>query len=123
MIKREHVDSSLGDTIKPVIYGSVAAKLAGVKSRISMIIGTGYLFTTTTVKAKFLKFIAVFLDKIGLRCSSTVIFQNNDDCNEFINNGIIQQYKTRVVNGSGVNMELFITTTLPSMPVFLINCS
>lgn len=118
LMKREHVEASLGYTIKPVIYGAIAAKLAGVKRRTSMVTGTGYLFTATTLKAKILKVVALMLYRMGLSCAQTVIFQNQDDRNEFVENGLLKQEKTRIVNGSGVNMSHFTPEALPERMTF-----
>ena len=50
LFKREKPDLTLGYTIKPVIYGAIAAKKAKVKSIISMVTGVGYLFITDNFK-------------------------------------------------------------------------
>ena len=111
-------DVTLGYTIKPVIYGSIASKLAGIKNINSMITGAGYLFTSQTRKAKFLKKITLSLYKVGLSASDHVIFQNKDDKTEFIENKLVKADKTHIVNGSGVNMEKFHPTPLPQNITF-----
>lgn len=52
IMKAEKADATLGYTIKPVIYGSLAAWLAGVKNRTAMVTGAGYLFASKSLKAK-----------------------------------------------------------------------
>ena len=79
LFKNEKPDVTLGYTIKPVIYGSIAARLAGVKKINSMITGVGYVFTAQTFKAKIIRFFASILYKLGLSSSTNVIFQNRDD--------------------------------------------
>ena len=118
LIKREKPYATLGYTIKPAIYGAIAAKLAGVKSRTSMITGAGYLFTARTWKAKLTKLIGKMLYKVGLGCANHVVFQNNDDYAEFLQMGLVNEAQCNVVNGSGVNMEHFAVVPLPEMPVF-----
>ena len=118
LMKREKIEASLGYTIKPVIYGAIAAKLAGVRSRTSMVTGTGYLFTATTLKAKLLKFVALLLYRMGLKSAQTVVFQNQDDRNEFVENGLLKKEKSRIVNGSGVNMKHFTPEPLPEKITF-----
>lgn len=112
-------DTVLGYTIKPVIYGSIAAKLAGVININAMITGLGYLFVSNTKKAKLLQKISVILYKIGLGCANNVIYQNPDDRDEFIRRGIVKENKCHVVNGSGVNMERFPFSPLPKEFSFL----
>ena len=53
------------------------------------------------------------------KCSKKVFFQNQDDKNEFIQNGLIKDNKTAIINGSGVNLEKFKPTPLPQEPTFL----
>ena len=56
-MKKEKPDATLGYTVKPVVYGAIAAKFAGVKNINSMVTGGGYTFTATTLKARVLGFI------------------------------------------------------------------
>lgn len=109
LMKKEKFDASLGYTIKPVIYGSIAAKFAGIKNINAMVTGAGYLFSSTTLKAKLVGLIAKTLYKIGFACPHHIIFQNNDDKEEFIISGLASRKKCHVVNGSGVNMDWFQT--------------
>ena len=101
VIRQEKPDITLGYTIKPVIYGSIAACLAGVPNRNSMITGAGYLFTGTSLKAKILRTLALVLYRIGLGRVHRVIFQNPDDRAEFVSKGLLPASKCRAVNGSG----------------------
>lgn len=118
LMKSNKIEASLGYTIKPVIYGAIAARLAKVKSITSMVTGTGYLFTAKSIKSKVLKIVALMLYRMGFSCANTVIFQNQDDRNEFVENGLLKLNKTRVVNGSGVNMDHFVPTALPNRITF-----
>lgn len=118
LIRKIKPDVTFGYTIKPVIYGSIASKLAGVKNINSMITGAGYLFTSHTLKARVLKQFTLGLYKIGLSMSDHVIFQNNDDKTEFIENRLVNVEKTSVVNGSGVNMEKFSPSPFPQNIIF-----
>lgn len=118
VIRQEKPDITLGYTIKPVIYGSIAACLAGVPNRNSMITGAGYLFTGTSLKAKILRTLALVLYRIGLGCVHRVIFQNPDDRAEFVSKGLLPASKCRAVNGSGVNMEHFAPRPLPAQLTF-----
>lgn len=118
LMKKERPDATLGYTIKPAIYGAMAAKLAGVKSRTSMITGAGYLFTAKSVQAKLTGVIGKILYKMGLGCANHVVFQNEDDLRDFTKMHLVNIQKCAVVNGSGVNMEYFALAPLPEKPVF-----
>lgn len=113
MIRSEKPDITLGYTIKPVIYGAIAAKIAGVKNINSMITGVGYLFTAQTIKAKILRMLASILYKVGLGAADSIIFQNPDDKKEFIDRKLVNAKKCHIVNGSGVNMTRFTPTPYP----------
>lgn len=118
LIREEKPDVTLGYTIKPVIYGAIAAKLANVKNINSMVTGVGYVFTAKTTKAKIIKVFASILYRIGFKCSNTVIFQNKDDMNEFIERKLLKRKKCHLVNGSGVNMEKFKRAEFPARLTF-----
>ncbi len=118
LMKEEQPDATLGYTSKPVIYGSIAAKRAGVKSINCMVTGGGYTFTSKTVKAKLLGIIVRNLYRISLCKSNHVIFQNKDDLKEFCDKKLVKKEKCYVVNGSGVNMEKFMPQDYPKETTF-----
>ncbi len=118
LFKKEKPDVILGYTSKPVIYGSLAGKLAGVPHKVAMVTGAGYAFTAKTKKAKIIKLIMSILYKIGFICADTVIFQNSDDKQEFIKERLVKENKSYIVNGSGVNMEKFATEPYPEKITF-----
>ncbi len=94
-------------TIKPVIYGSFAAKKLGIPV-ISLITGLGFTFSRVTTKAKVLQSITEFLYRKALKSNKAVIFQNSDDLELFKNHKIVAQNQSlHVVNGSGINLEKF----------------
>lgn len=118
LMRKERPVCTLGYTIKPVIYGAIAAKLAGVGNINSMITGAGYLFISESRKARMLKRISFLLYRIGLACAHKVIFQNPDDRKEFTAHKLVSPEKCHVVNGSGVNMRKFHPSPLPSTITF-----
>lgn len=118
LFKKERPDITFGYTIKPVIYGAIAAKLAKVPHRYSMIAGAGYVFAAKTTKAKIIRMIVKMLYRIGFSCAQKVIFMNEDDRNDFVSMHLLKEKKCFMVNGSGVNMERFEKAPLPEKPVF-----
>ena len=116
--RREKPDVVLGYTSKPVIYGSIAAKQAGVPHIAAMVTGAGYAFTAKTVKAKLIKAIMSALYKKAFRCADVVIFQNSDDRDQFVKEKLVKAEKCKIVNGSGVNMEKFVKAPYPEKLTF-----
>jgi len=111
-------DITLGYTVKPVVYGAIAAHLAGVKNICGMVTGGGYTFTAKTTKARLLGMLVRFLYRIGFRVTDHIIFQNEDDLEEFCARKLTTRKKCNVVNGSGVNMEHFTSDSMPEETSF-----
>ncbi len=99
-------DIVLSFTIKPNIYSSIVAGMIGIKS-ISNITGLGTIFIKQSLVTK----IAKILYKIALEFNDKVFFQNNDDRNLFVENGLIQKNKTGLLPGSGVDLDKFVPTS------------
>lgn len=96
-------------TIKPVIYGSIAAKLFNVKT-ITMITGLGTAFMANNWMTRLVK----LLYKFALSSVSTSFFQNNDDKDIFIKNGLISSKVCRLTPGSGLDTHEFLYRPLSS---------
>lgn len=118
-IKKEKPDLVFSYTIKPVIYGSISARIAGVKRIYPMVTGLGRVYTTSNLKTKMIRFITKLLYKTAFSKCNKVIFQNNDDIEYFVSSRYLPIDKAEKVDGSGVNMERFMRTELPESPVFL----
>jgi len=117
-IRPTHV---LGYTIKPVIYGSLAAHWAGVPNRFALITGLGYTFTgqpgLSNGGRDWLRAVAQRLYAHALYRVDKVFFQNPDDMTLFRDLGILSsKVPVVVVNGSGVDVENFDVTPIPVWP-------
>lgn len=119
IIKREKPDKIFAYTIKPVIFGSIAAKRAKVKEMYSMITGLGYVYTEDSFKTKILQLICGTGYKIAFKYNKKVIFQNKDDIEEFVHRNYLKKEKCELVDGSGVNMDRFKRNPLPEGNTFL----
>lgn len=117
-LKDEMPDVTLGYTVKPVVYGAIAAKRACVKNINCLITGGGYTFISRSVKAQILGIIVRNLYRVGLANATHVIFQNKDDLKEFCSKHLVSKKKCSCVNGSGVNLEQFKPAPLPGEPIF-----
>ena len=92
-------------TIKPVIYGSIAARLAGVPRIINTVTGLGYVFIEDDVT--WLRYIVKKLYSIALNCADFTFFQNRDDLTYFLSHGLVQAEKAGLLPGSGVDCSFF----------------
>jgi len=98
-------------TIKPVIYGSIAAHLAGVPKVINTITGLGYVYTE---RGGMLRSVVDVLYRLALGCATHVFFQNEDDRQLFESRRLVAPEKTSLVPGSGVDLEKFRPTSTES---------
>ncbi|MDX1411141.1 MAG: glycosyltransferase family 4 protein, partial [Nitrospirales bacterium] len=103
--RRERPDVVHHFTIRPVVYGSVAAWFAGVPKIVNSITGLGTVFGDC--QRWWLRAIVENQYKLALSISHMTFFQNEDDYRHFLARGLVWPEKAKVVSGSGVNCELF----------------
>lgn len=119
--KRHQPDKILAYTIKPIIWGGIAAKRAGIKDFYAMVTGLGYAFEAPTFKRKLVRSLVTNLYKYSLGFSKSVIFQNQDNLNTFVDFGIVPNKKCHRVFGSGVDLSHYQQSPLPdASPHFLL---
>lgn len=108
-------DYFFGYTIKPVIWGVIAASVAGIPNRIALITGLGYAFTGDAKgKRALVQKVAFTLYRFALRRSTLIFFQNGDDRSDFERLGLLPKgIPTFVVNGSGVDLKSFSPAPFP----------
>ena len=102
--RRERPDISHHVAMKPVIYGSIAARFAGTQHVVNAIAGMGWVFSNGGISGLLRPFVRAAL-RLALR-SGTVIVQNPDDVNQVIRMGVPRD-RIRHVAGSGVNLWEF----------------
>lgn len=109
ILKQVQPNKVLSYTIKPVIYGTLAAYYAGVKQRFILLSGLGFAFQpeAKTGKFKYIQHVFNQIFKQAVSKASKVIFQNKDDLALIESQGYLKNIPTAVVNGSGVDTEKF----------------
>lgn len=122
LMRSVRADYVLGYTIKPVIYGSLAAWLAGVPERFALVTGLGYAFTgEASGRRGLLRKLIQRLYRFGLSKSRKVFFQNPDDEVLFRQLGLLPvDVPSCVVNGSGVDVADYALAPLMDKPSFLL---
>jgi glycosyltransferase involved in cell wall biosynthesis len=120
-LRRLGPDATLGYFIKPVIYGSLAARLAGVPRRYALVAGLGYAFDSngqkTSLKRQVLHSVSSRLYRQAFRVCDRVFFQNTDDIEYFTQRRILDPRKAVRVNGTGVDLEHFAPAPPVTAPV------
>ncbi len=100
--KREKPDLVFHNSVKPNIYGAIAARLAGTRC-VNTVSGLGYMFIRKTLYFNLVK----FLYRVACGFSEKTFFQNKEDLQFFLDNRLIEAGKCALVAGSGVNTEFF----------------
>ena len=121
VLKKIKADIVFSYTIKPVIYGSLAARFLGIRPVVTLITGLGYAFTgRASWRRRVSRIIATRLYRLALRGARCVLFQNADDAALFREFGIVTKSTNVVcVNGSGVDLDHFQVCSLPGETSFL----
>lgn len=119
-LKKIKPDVVLAYTIKPVIWGGLALLRNKKVKFYALITGLGFAFQGEGLKRKLLKKTVTLLYSSALSRASGIIFQNHDDLDVFLSEGIISADKSHVVNGSGVDTVHFsVEESLEVRPTFI----
>ena len=106
---------------KPVIYGSLAAKAAGVPSVIGMLEGLGYTFTNQpegqSNKTKLVKSVQVMLYKIAFPCIDKMIFLNKDDQQDLMHTYGLNVPEVHILGGIGLHLDQYPFSIASSDPI------
>lgn len=120
LIRKLKPDVFLGYTNKPIIYGSVAARLCGVPRIYSMIEGLGYTFFNHGFGVALVGFIVNKLFWFSLKFNHTIFFLNADNLTLLAQKGILgKSAHTVIMNGIGVDLNKFARTDVPKNLSFL----
>ena len=109
-------------SIKPVIYGGIAAKLTGQKAVVGAMSGLGYVFIGTGLKPLILRQLVRPALKLALTGKQTrMVFQNPDDRQLFIDRGLVNPSTGILIRGSGVDETYFSPQPEPTdgLPIVL----
>ncbi len=96
-------------TIKPVMFGTLAARFAGVPAVVNAISGLGYVFAGKSGKQRALRSLVSYLYRLCLgHPNGHFIFQNHDDQKEFSRIVPIDANRHTLIRGSGVDLDEFV---------------
>ncbi len=106
--RRERPDLVHHVAIKPVIYGSLAARFAGVPAVVNALTGLGFVFSSGRWKAKLLRpWIRSALRILFNQNHSKVILQNPDDQRLLTASDVLSPGHSVLIRGSGVDISRF----------------
>ena len=108
LLKQIRPAAFLGSTIKPNIYGAIAARSLGIPV-IANISGLGTVF----IKRGPLLALVTRLYRFALSHAAVVFFQNPDDQALFLERGIVRPEQARLIPGSGIDVDRFQPAPLP----------
>ena len=109
-------------TIKPVLFGGLAARLLGIKSVVAAISGLGFVFVDSGIKARLRRRVVGLLYRMALGTKNLkVVFQNPDDRESLCSLAGILKNNTELIRGSGVELVNYpVTATPDGVPVVVL---
>jgi len=108
LLRQERPDVYLGYTVKPNLYGSLAAMWFRVRV-INNIAGLGAVYISGGLMSRFVS----ALYRLALSRSYRVFFQNPDDRGMFVSQGLVKEHVTAILPGSGIDLSHFSFKPLP----------
>lgn len=94
--------------LKPALFGSLAARLAGTPAVINSVAGLGYAFIGREWKARVLKLAMLAAFRMLFRGGNRwLVVQNEDDYRLFVGSGMTTAERTVIIRGSGVDTAAF----------------
>jgi glycosyltransferase involved in cell wall biosynthesis len=125
ILRRLQPDFTFTYFIKPVIYGTFAARLAGVPNRFAMVEGAGYVYSdggeALSLRRRLLRTAVTALYRVGLSGAHGVFFLNRDDVDLFVGGRMVAPDRVRMLGGIGVDLAWFaVAAPVLDPPVFIL---
>ena len=102
-------------TVKPVLYGTLAARLAGIPLVVDSITGLGYLFIQQDLKVRLVRWLVVQLYRQAFHHPNlAVTYENLSDQAFFVSRHLVRLEQTSVIQGAGVDLEKYCLMPEPA---------
>jgi glycosyltransferase involved in cell wall biosynthesis len=115
-LKPSHIFSYMH---KSILATGLATLFFSDVKKYYMVTGLGHLFERNTFLMNLIQKPALILFKITFNSAKRIFFQNTDDFQHFLSLSLFPEAKGKIVNGSGVNLDKFKYSKLPSQPIFM----
>ena len=103
--------------LKPIIHGGVAARLSGGIPSVNAIAGLGHIFIASTWKNQLLcRVLTVFMRWALNTANAKAVFQNRENCELLVGEGIVPHDRAIIIRGVGVNTRTFCPQPEPAGP-------
>ena len=122
VVKKFSPDLVFSVASKPIIYSSIVCKLLGVHARVNALGGLGFIFSSKKLFSKIIRSFVIPSFRLLLKGKSSIlILQNTDDQKKLLSLKVIKKERTRLIKGSGVDINLFYPEKNPKgIPVVLL---
>lgn len=117
--RREMPDVVLAYTIKPIIWGGLALWFIRKPRFYALVTGLGYAFQPGAGRGLLTRLVSL-LYRLSLMRAEKVIFQNQDNLEEFVKRGILPRSKCERVFGSGVDLKRYAFKPLPKNGMYFL---
>lgn len=111
-------------TIKPVLYGGIAARLTGTYAVVAAISGLGFVFVDSGLRAWLRRLMVGWLYRLALgKAVLKVIFQNTNDRDSLVKLTRLPSSKHTIIRGAGVDLSQYVPAPLPAgVPIVVMAC-
>jgi glycosyltransferase involved in cell wall biosynthesis len=123
LMRRERPELVHLIALKSIVYGGLAARLAGLRARVSTVAGLGYVFTSKSVQARLLRPALRLALRIAMAGQGSLVTVQNPDDGRVLSRGIVRPERLVLIRGSGVDTEKFAPAPEPGgVPVVAMVC-
>ncbi|NOU34361.1 MAG: glycosyltransferase family 4 protein [Polyangiaceae bacterium] len=121
LYRNERPDLTHHVAIKPIIYGSMAAKAAGVRAVVNAMPGMGYVFLNKELLSRMIRpGVKLSYRMLLNRPGSCTILQNPDDVETWVKWRVMRRDRIQLIRGAGVDTRAFAPTPEPEGPPLVV---
>lgn len=106
--RKERPDLVHQVALKPILYGTLAARFSGIKAIVNAPVGMGFVFSSGTFLARALRpIVQLALRSLLNPPGSKVVFENSDDVEWAVSSNLVRRDSAILIRGAGVDLEKF----------------